>query len=93
MGDAALAPAVTGRKLAAMDLLNILTRFPLIVGAAILLSACGLAETGATAAASGQSAAQQAAEARKTEEQVQQRLDEAAKQDAARRAAAERDTQ
>jgi hypothetical protein len=89
MGDAPLAPAVEARTLTAM---NITTRISLLAPA-ILLSACGLAETGATAAASGQSAAQQAAEARKTEEQVQQRLDEAATQDAARRAAAEKDSQ
>jgi hypothetical protein len=58
-----------------------------------LLSACGLAETGAATAAGAQSEAQQAAQARKTEDEVRQRLDEAARQDAARRAAAESDSQ
>jgi hypothetical protein len=57
-----------------------------------LLSACGLAETGAATATSAQSAAEQAAQARKTEDEVRQRLDEAARQDAAHRAAAEADS-
>jgi nicotinate-nucleotide pyrophosphorylase len=60
---------------------------------ALLLAGCGLAETAATTATSAQSAAQQAADARKTEDQVRQRLDEAARQDAARRAAGEAETQ
>ena len=57
-----------------------------------LLSACGLAETGAATATSAQSEAEQAAQARKTEDEVRQRLDEAARQDAAHRAAAEADS-
>ena len=57
-----------------------------------LLSGCGLAETGAATATGAQSAAEQAAQARKTEDEVRQRLDDAARQDAARRAAAEADT-
>jgi hypothetical protein len=57
-----------------------------------LLSACGLAETGAATATSAQSAAEQAAQARRTEDEVRQRLDDAARQDAARRAAGEAET-
>ena len=64
----------------------LLAPLPLLVG-------FGLAGTGVTAAAAGQSAAQQAAEARQTEDQVKQRLDEAAQQDAARRAAGEAQSQ
>lgn len=63
-----------------------------LVAVMTLLSACGLAETGAATATSAQSAAGQAAQARKTEDEVRQRLDDAARQDAARRAAGEAET-
>ena len=53
------------------------------------LSGCGLAETGATAAAGAASEAQQAREARQTEQQVEQKINAAYQQDAARRKAAE----
>ena len=57
-----------------------------------VLGGCGLAETGAATATSAQSAAEQAAQARKTEDEVRQRLDDAAREDAARRAAGEAET-
>jgi hypothetical protein len=57
-----------------------------------LLCGCGVAETGVATATSAQSAADQAAQARKTEEEVRQRIDEAAREDAARRAAGEADS-
>lgn len=41
---------------------------------ALLLSACGLAETAGTAAATGATAAEQARQARETEAQVEQQL-------------------
>jgi len=41
---------------------------------ALLLSACGLAETAGTAAATGASAAEQAKQARETEAQVEQQV-------------------
>jgi hypothetical protein len=58
-----------------------------------LLGGCGVAGTGAAAGAAAPSAAQQAAQARQTEEQVRQRLEDAARQDAERRRAAEADGQ
>ncbi len=53
------------------------------------LAGCGLAETGATAAASAASAAQQAKQARATEARIQQQINAAYQEDAARRKAAE----
>jgi major membrane immunogen (membrane-anchored lipoprotein) len=44
---------------------------------ALLLTACGLADVGASAATQGASAAEQAKQARETEAKVQQRLDDA----------------
>ena len=57
------------------------------------LSGCGLAETGVTAAAGGESAAQQAKEAKQTEAKLQQQINAAYQQDAAQRKAAEAQTQ
>ncbi|HXS20360.1 MAG TPA: hypothetical protein VN735_03975 [Steroidobacteraceae bacterium] len=59
----------------------------------LALGGCGLAETGATAAAGGTSAAEQAKQARETEAKVQQQIDAAYKEDAARRKAAEAEAQ
>lgn len=62
----------------------------LVLSAALLaLGACGLAETGATAAAGASSAAQQAKQAQQTEAKIQQQINAAYKEDAARRKAAE----
>jgi hypothetical protein len=59
----------------------------------LALTGCGLAETGATAAAGGASAAQQAKQAKETEQKLQQQIDAAYQQDAARRKAAEAQAQ
>jgi len=57
--------------------------------ATLLLSGCGLAETGAVAAAQGETAVEQAKEARKTEEKIQQDIDAANQAAADARAKAE----
>ena len=57
------------------------------------LAGCGLAETGASAAAGGAATAQQAKEAKATEAKVQQQINAAYEEDAARRKAAEAETQ
>ena len=54
------------------------------------LTACGLGETAASTAAGAASEAQQAAQAKATEQQVQQQVDAAMREDAAKRAAAEK---
>jgi hypothetical protein len=59
----------------------------------LLVGSCGLAETGAGAAAGAASEAQQAKQAKETEAKVQQQIDAAYRQDAARRKAAEAETQ
>lgn len=59
----------------------------------LALAGCGLAETGATAVAGGASAAQQAKQAQDTEAKVRQQINDAYKEDAARRKAAEAETQ
>ena len=61
--------------------------------AMLLLGGCGLAETGVSAAAGGAQEAQQAKEAKDTEAKVQQQINAAYRQDAARRKAAEAETQ
>jgi len=58
-----------------------------------MLAGCGLAETGATAAAGAASAAQQAKQAKETEAKVQQQINAAYQEDAARRKAAEAEAQ
>lgn len=57
------------------------------------LAGCGLAETGAAAAAGGASAVEQARQAKQTEAQVQQQVNAAVQQDADRRRAAEAESQ
>jgi uncharacterized membrane protein len=59
----------------------------------LALAGCGLIETGATAAAGGASAAQQAKQAKETEDKIQQQINAAYQQDAARRKAAEAEAQ
>lgn len=59
----------------------------------LALAGCGLAETGVTAAAGGASAAQQAKQAKETEAKVQQQINAAYQEDAARRKAAEAEAQ
>ncbi|HTX05264.1 MAG TPA: hypothetical protein VMD06_05510 [Steroidobacteraceae bacterium] len=61
--------------------------------AILLLGGCGLAETGVSATAGAASEAQQAKEAKDTEAKVQQQINAAYQQDAARRKAAEAETQ
>lgn len=63
----------------------------LVLGA--MLAGCGLAETGAVAAAGGASQAQQAREAKQTEARVKQQLDAAMQVDAQQRHAAEAESQ
>jgi hypothetical protein len=57
------------------------------------LAGCGLAETGAAAAAGGASQVQQAQEGKRTEERVKQQLDAAMQVDAAHRNAADKESQ
>jgi outer membrane biogenesis lipoprotein LolB len=67
---------------------------PLVLLATVLvLTGCGLAETGATAAAGAESAAQQAKQGQETEAKVQQQINAAYQEDAARRKAAEAQAQ
>ena len=61
--------------------------------AILLLGGCGLAATGVSATAGAASEAQQAKEAKDTEAKVQQQINAAYQQDAARRKAAEAETQ
>ena len=61
--------------------------------ALLTLAGCGLAETGVTAAAGGASAAQQAKQAKETEAKIQQQINAAYQEDAARRKAAEAEAQ
>jgi len=65
----------------------------LVVTQGLALTACGVAETGAAAAAGGVSAAEQARQAKQTEAQVQKQVDAAVQQDAERRRAAEAESQ
>ena len=62
----------------------------LVALATSTLAGCGLAETGAAAAAGGVSEAEQAKQAKQQEEQVQKKLDDAEKAAAANRDAAEK---
>ncbi|HET9391255.1 MAG TPA: hypothetical protein VFO44_16530 [Steroidobacteraceae bacterium] len=57
------------------------------------LTACGVAETGAAAAAGGVSAAEQARQAKQTEARVQQQIDAAYQHAAEQRKSAEADSQ
>jgi hypothetical protein len=63
----------------------------MVLGA--MLTGCGLAETGAAAAAGGASQAEQARQAKQTEARVQQQVDAAVQLDAAHRHAAEAESQ
>lgn len=64
-----------------------------LLAAVLALAGCGLVETGATAAAGGESAAQQAKQAKETEAKLQQQINAAYQEDAARRKAAEAQAQ
>ncbi len=64
-----------------------------IVVTVLALAGCGLAETGITAAAGGASAAQDAKQAKDTEAKLQQQINAAYQQDAAKRDAAEAQAQ
>jgi len=64
-----------------------------MLAALVALAGCGLAETGVTAAAGGASAAQQAKQAKDTEAKLQQQINAAYQEDAARRKAAEAQAQ
>jgi hypothetical protein len=65
----------------------------LLLVAASILSGCGLAETAATATATGASSVQEARDAKQIEANVQQQLDAAQQQAAAQREAAEKASQ
>ncbi|HET9018244.1 MAG TPA: hypothetical protein VFN46_01595 [Acetobacteraceae bacterium] len=60
-----------------------------LIAAALVLAGCGLAETGATAATGAAAEAQQAKQAKQTEAKIQQQINAAYQEDAARRKAAE----
>ena len=62
---------------------------PAAVGILLSLAGCGLAETGVSAATGAAAQAQQAKQARQTEQQIEQQINSAYQQDAARRKAAE----
>jgi len=64
-----------------------------LLAALLMLTGCGLVETGATAAAGSASAAQQAKQAKDTEAKLQQQINAAYQEDAARRKAAEAQAQ
>jgi hypothetical protein len=64
-----------------------------LLSALLALAGCGLVETGASAAAGGASAAQQAKQAQETEAKIQQQINAAYQEDAARRKAAEAQAQ
>ena len=64
-----------------------------LITALLTLTGCGLAETGVTAAAGGASAAQEAKQAKETEAKLQQQINAAYQEDAARRKAAEAQAQ
>lgn len=70
-----------------------MTRLVLVLAACAALSACGLAETSATAAAGGASEAQQAKEGLKTEQRVKDQVNAAVELDRQRRQAAETEAQ
>jgi hypothetical protein len=70
-----------------------LTKSLAIVVTVLALASCGLAETGVTAAAGGASAAQDAKQAKDTEAKVQQQINAAYQEDAAKRKAAEAQAQ
>ena len=63
------------------------------VTAAALLSGCGLAETGAVAAAQGETAAEQAKQSKEMQAKVEKQLEDAQKAAAAQREAAEKITE
>ena len=63
-----------------------------LLGCMVMLAGCGLAETGAVAAAQGESAAEQAKQARETQEKVEKQLDAAQQAAADRLTAAEAKT-
>jgi hypothetical protein len=70
-------------------MLRVTTLFVLLAA----LGGCGLVETGASTAASGESAAQQAAQARRDEDRVRQQIDAANRVAAEQRRAAEAQAQ
>ena len=61
----------------------------MLIGVAALLAGCGLAETGAAAAAGGASAVEQAKQAKATEDRVRQQVEDAQKASDERLKAAE----
>jgi hypothetical protein len=65
----------------------------LAITAALVLSGCGLAETGAVAATAAASKADEAKQAKQTEARMEQKINEAYKAAADQRHAAEADSQ
>jgi predicted small lipoprotein YifL len=74
-------------------MMRALVKSLVLLATVLALAGCGLAETGATAAAGAESAAQQAKQAQETEAKVQQQINAAYQEDAARRKAAEAQAQ
>lgn len=68
-------------------------RLMAILGVASSLAGCGLAGTAASSAVGAASEAQQAKQAKATEQQVQQQVEADMREDAAKRAAAEKQDQ
>jgi hypothetical protein len=66
-----------------------MARLLALIALMLSLNGCGVAETGAAAAAEATAKAQEAREGLKTEARVREQLDAAAKQDADRRNAAD----
>lgn len=74
-------------------MMRTLVKSLVLMATLLTLTGCGLAETGVTAAAGGASAAQQAKDAKETEAKIQQQINAAYQEDAARRKAAEAEAQ
>ena len=74
-------------------MMRTLVKSLVLMATLLTLAGCGLAETGVTAAAGGASAAQQAKDAKATEAKIQQQINAAYQEDAARRKAAEAEAQ
>jgi hypothetical protein len=68
-------------------------RFGLLIGAALLMSSCGLGEATVGAATNANAAVQEAKEGKRIEDQVKQRLDQAQQAGAAQREQSEKDAQ
>lgn len=68
-------------------------RSGLVISAAALVSACGMAETTVGAASNATAAVQEAKQAKQTEDRIKQQLEQAQQAGAAQREKAEKDVQ